>query len=275
MAPTVLRKLAKACRKYEFTWRYLYNAGPTLTYKFNRHSLSREAARVVEDLNRNGVAITSAQALLGPNPCYDELAADVRRLEHDLADQIATARAAAEDAPDPTEEQKTFLVPLLGDRPALDAKDIYTRFASQDPILQIANAYIGMIARLRYYNVLHTFATQHQPRASQLWHRDFDDLHYILKVFVHLSDVDDGAGPFTYAAGTHPMGKVRREPAYLSKEDVQTRSNDDQMAEVVPPVRWVKGVGPKGTIVFADTRGYHKGGLARERERIVYTCMFT
>ena len=33
--------------------------------------------------------------------------------------------------------------------------------------------------------------------------------------------------------------------------------------------------GKNPTIVFADTRGYHKGGLARERDRLMYTCMFT
>jgi hypothetical protein len=47
------------------------------------------------------------------------------------------------------------------------------------------------------------------------------------------------------------------------------------MAAVVPESQWIPCVGPKGTIVFADTRGYHKGGLARERDRIMYTCMFT
>jgi hypothetical protein len=27
--------------------------------------------------------------------------------------------------------------------------------------------------------------------------------------------------------------------------------------------------------VLADTRGYHKRGLARERDRLLYTCMYT
>lgn len=47
------------------------------------------------------------------------------------------------------------------------------------------------------------------------------------------------------------------------------------MAAVLPPDRWIKAVGGKGTIIFADTRGYHKGWLARERDRIMYVCMFT
>ena len=278
MAPTILRKLARASRSFEFTFRYLYNFTPTLAYKFGRRSLSGEATRVLEDLNRDGVAMTSAGALLGPSSCFNELDEAVDKLKHDLADQLAAGRAAAHGRDAPSREEnfeKVFLFPLLGDRPVLDANDIHVRFALQKPILRIANAYFGMYGRLRYYNVWHNFPTQSQARASQLWHRDYDDLHYLLKVFVCLSDVDDGAGPFTYAAGSHSKGKLRREPAYLYKEGATTRSDDGQMAEVVPPERWVKGVGPKGTMIFADTRGYHKGGLAREHDRTMYACMFT
>jgi len=67
----------------------------SLTYKFGRHSLSGEAARVLKDLNRNGTAMTSAQALLGPDSCYHELDDAVGRLEYELADQLAAAGAVA------------------------------------------------------------------------------------------------------------------------------------------------------------------------------------
>jgi hypothetical protein len=130
-----------------------------------------------------------------------------------------------------------------------------------------------MYSRVSYYNIWHTFATPVQARATQLWHRDPED-RYILKVFLYLSDVDDGAGPFTYAAGSHPKAKLRREPASAVDGDGARRSDDRQMAEAIPAERWVKGTGPKGTLIFADTRGYHKGGLARERDRLLYTCQF-
>jgi hypothetical protein len=35
------------------------------------------------------------------------------------------------------------------------------------------------------------------------------------------------------------------------------------------------GTGDAGTIIFADTRGFHKGGEARTRDRLMYTCMYT
>ena len=131
-----------------------------------------------------------------------------------------------------------------------------------------------MIAKLRYYNVWKTFATETEARESQLWHFDRED-NYILKAFLYLKDVDEGTGPFTYAPKTHPKGSLRsKQPEYFMEKNVQ-RSTDDQMAAAVPKENWIRGAGKKGTIIFADTRGYHKGGEARTDDRLMYTCMFT
>lgn len=253
-----------------FKWRYLDNLRPSLAYRSHHGPLSGEAGRVLKDLDRYGIAITSANTLLGSDSLYGELRGAAYRLERDMAKEIAAARAAAYDPGG----HKGFIFSLLGDRPALEANAVYARFALQEPILQIANAYFGMHTRLRYFNVWYTFATQVPPRDSQLWHRDPED-HHILKVFLYLSDVGDGAGPVIYAAGSHPKGTHRREPDYSRRKGDAKRSSDAQMADVIPSEQWIKGVGPEGTMIFADTRGYHKGGLARERDRIMYLCMFT
>lgn len=253
-----------------FRWRYIDNFSSLLAYHLGDHRLSDSAEKVLRDLNRNGVAIASAQSLLGTDSCYDELLLAVDRLERDQARVIENARAAAVD----TGNYKTFILELLGDRPKLKPESVFVRFPLQKSILQIINAYFEMYTRLRFYNVWHTFVTQLPPRESQLWHRDPED-NCVLKLFVYLSDVDEGAGPFTYAAGTHLKGGLRREPAYTRKKGDAKRSDDSQMAEVVSPNRWIKCLGPRGTLIFADTRGYHKGGFAQQRERILYTCMFT
>jgi hypothetical protein len=268
-----LQRVARAGRNWEPTWRYIFNFAPTLKYKVGGRAPAGEAARVLSTLNRQGVAITSASRLLGSPALFEELSAAVDARERELAGAIARARAEAA-SPKPGEKQKEFIYPLLGARPTLDAGDIHVRFALQTPLLTIANAYFGMFTRLRYFNVWHTFTTQGDAHSSQLWHADRDDLHYVLKVFVNLSDVNEGAGPFTYAPGTHGKGARRTQPAYLFKEGYTTRSSDEQMAQVVPPSEWITSVGPKGTIILADTRGYHKGGLARTLDRIMYTCMF-
>jgi hypothetical protein len=140
----------------------------------------------------------------------------------------------------------------------------------------MANGYFGMLTKLRYYNVWHTFARQAPARESQLWHRDPED-RYVLKMFVYLTDVDEGAGPLTYAPGTHAQGAVitAGESRLVREGHTNVRRSDDTKIDaVVPKKSWITAIGPKGTVVLEDTRDYHKGGLARERERILYTCMF-
>lgn len=46
------------------------------------------------------------------------------------------------------------------------------------------------------------------------------------------------------------------------------------MEKVVPAHKWIKALGKKGTIIFADTKGYHKGGRALDSEKIMYNCLF-
>ncbi|NUO62694.1 MAG: hypothetical protein HOQ11_01040 [Gemmatimonadaceae bacterium] len=271
MLPKAIRRLTRASRKNEIAWRYGYNLGPTLSHHLHRARLAGEASRVLADLNRDGIAVTSVDALLGGSSLFPDLLGAVGSIQRERADDIARARANAVD--DSAIGQKTFLMEYLGRNPVLEPDSIFARFALQAPLLDVANAYLGMYTRMRYYNVWHTFASTGKARESQLWHRDREDL-FIMKVFVYLSDVTPGAGPFTYAPRTHRRGVVRRDPEFFLEGKVK-RTDDDQMSAVVPRERWITGTGVKGTIIFADTNGYHKGGLARETDRLMYTCMYT
>ena len=266
-----MRWLRRASREYELTWR-LYNLGPALSYRHRRGDLHGERARVVQELNQKGIATTSVSQLLGTDSCYSELQAVIAEEETQLAEHLAQARRKASEQQ--TGRQKPYLFELLGQHPVLDKQSVFARFALQQPIVDVANAYFGMYVRLRYYNVWYNFPTDAEPSQSQLWHRDPED-RYILKVFVCLTPVDDDNGPFTYAAGTHAKGPIRGRPAFSHMDGQTPRTNDLQMKEFVPPSHWVKGVGPAGTMFIADTRGYHKGGLARKRDRLLYTCEFT
>jgi hypothetical protein len=252
-------------------WRWFDNLWPFLTYRLHAHPPSGESLRVLNELNEKGVALTSARRLFDSESSFEELKGAVGTLLHDRADEIAHAKASANH----TDAWKVYLFELLGNRPELDPSSIYVRFALQKPILQIANAYFGMYTVLRLYNVWLNFPTQHPPRESQLWHRDPGD-RLFLKALVYLSDVDDAAGPFSYVPRSHPKVGLRREPAFTTtKADRARRSDDTQMGEVLPANEWFRGVGPAGTIIFADTRGHHKGGYASNRDRLLYTCGFT
>lgn len=261
----------KRSRHNAAAWRYVFNMRSTLAYWRGVRPLAGEIERVVSDLRCNGLAITNVKELFSGDDVFNELSEAVARIECEQQDRISAARAKADQSE--ALGEKAFIHTLLGERPKLLLDSVFARFALQEPILQIANAYFRMLTQLRYYNVWRTFRTAAQAHASQLWHRDREDLQ-ILKLFVHLSDIDDGAGPFTYAPGTHLLGPIKGMPESFLEGGVE-RSRDDQMAQIVPRDRWIVGRGARGTIIFADTHGYHKGGLARERERLFYTCMFT
>lgn len=269
----VIRKFAIKARKVEPLWRYGFNFFPSVNYKigsskiFGRHTLD-----VIKKLNRDGVAVTTVDELLDTKDYFSALETAVGKLLKEQSAEIEQMKMNAND--EQSIGSKTFNIELLGSQVNFEPESVFAHFALQDTVLNIANAYFGMYAKLRYYNVWQTFATQSKARESQLWHFDRED-NYILKLFVYLNDVDEGAGPFTYAPETHRKGKLwSAEPEHFIEGGVQ-RSTDEQMAAVVSKEKWLKGIGRKGTIIFADTRGYHKGGEARTKDRLMYTCMFT
>jgi len=263
----------RLCNKSDFTWRYVANLRSSLEYARTQKTLSIVHEQLVTGLKRNGIAITSIGDFIESSSLFEELEIAVRNCATTLVKEIEETRANAllQDG------TKSYVLALLGPVPTLDASNIFVRFALQPEILAIVNSYFGMLTKLRYYNVWHNFPTHAPPRESQLWHRDPED-RCILKMFVYLTDVPEGAGPLSYAPATHSLGMVKTEAqskVFKEGRSYVHRSNDAQVDELVPRNRWITAVGSKGTIVFVDTRGYHKGGFAVEEERIVYTCMFT
>jgi hypothetical protein len=265
------RKIVRALRSREMSWRYLFNPGPTLAYRLGRPRLSDEEERVAAEIEVRGIALSTIPKLFGSTELFDELGDAVREAETRSREEIARARQKADDPGAPG--QKSFLFELLGLHPVLDPGSVFGRFAAASPFVRVANAYFGMYTRLRHYNVWRTLFSGGVARTSQLWHRDREDFR-ILKCFVYLSDVTGGQGPLTYVPGSHPAGPRREEPESFLEAGV-LRSTDEQMEKVYPRDTWFSAVGAGGTVVFADTRGFHKGGLVRERDRVMFVSMFT
>ncbi len=255
----------------DYYWRYVANFKPWLSYQVGgRKDLTGVQQLLLNDLRRDGVGITTVDELFGSTALFEELDVMVQSLEKRLANKIAKAREK-KDSPG----FKTYLTELLGPRPVLDPSDICVRLALEPAVLNIATAYLGMYARLRFFNVWHNFSSDSPARDSQLWHRDPEDEN-MFRMFVYLSDVDEGAGPLVYAPGTHKRGKTKGEPETFGEEySTARRADDEHMDCVVPEKRWITATGRKGTVVLADTWGWHKGGLSRRQDRIAYNCMFT
>lgn len=269
----LVRQTIKTTRKSIFAWRYGFNLSASLKYKFDfSQNLNEREIEILDGLNRCGVAKTTVSALFGENSKFDALEQATSELIIKEKKQIEQHKSRAANVNDIGE--KSFNVELLGSKPVFEPSSIFASFALQETFLNIANAYFGMLVKLRYYNLWYTFATDAAARESQLWHFDRED-NYILKVFLYLKDVGEGAGPFTYAPETHRKGKLwGKQPEFTLENNVR-RSKDEQMRGIIPEENWIKAVGNKGTIIFADTRGYHKGGEARTDDRLMYTFMFT
>lgn len=106
------------------------------------------------------------------------------------------------------------------------------------------------------------------PQQSQRWHRDVPEDHDIVKCFVYLDDVPLGAGPLQYIAGSNtPAGRRRRMRTEFDRGGY--RLSDEAIADSFNENDIVVSQGPAGTVVFADTRGIHRGGHAIDRDRFV------
>ena len=95
LIPSLRHSLRAARRKagqFDITWRYALNARAALSYAMQRQPVSGEAASVLASLNRDGIAISTADRLLRTPSSYEALAAAVEQLEKDSTGDLQAAR---------------------------------------------------------------------------------------------------------------------------------------------------------------------------------------
>src|ERR671936_260137 len=251
VAAKVGRRLAKGAPRLE-------EAAVRATWR--RHNRSRACdpaaiadstqRRLVEGLTRDGVVVSTFDEVIGDAVLWREAAEKARRLHADW--KPADAEAGSKG---------TFLTKLVSRQ--FDASDPFVRIALHPAVLNVANGYLKLHSTLRALELWHTRPTPGSAIQTQLWHRDADDVMNV-KLFVYFTDVRVPAGPLTYAPRTHPLGDRRTVPEH----DEHRRSRDDQMARIVPEGEWRILSGPPGTVVFADTCGYHKQLKPESDERV-------
>lgn len=197
--------------------------------------------RILDDLKRDGIAIARFDELFGSTELYEAAAADAR---------MRADAARAEDRLG-SSEKKPFLTKLHPEE--FQIGEPFPQIALHPSVLSVANAYVRMRTYLLAVDVWLTAPMPGEAVETQLWHRDTDD-YLTPKLFLYFSDVTEADGPFCYAPRTHPLGD-RRQTADM---DETNRTHDDQMARIVPESEWVVCTGKAGTVILADTCGYHK-----------------
>jgi hypothetical protein len=208
---------------------------------------------------------------------FERASKEACALIHDHGDVLAArthASAVATAAPSKaTSATKSFVVELLGRHPRFDPESPIVQLAFHPQLRALIQDYVRMHLRLHDLNIWLNLPSTEAPQLSQRWHRDEPDDRHILKAFVYLRDVPQGAGPLSYVRGSHrDAGRRAQLPSTwdgygfrVSDEDVEQHFGADRVLTVP---------GDAGTIVVTDTRGYHRGGWAVDQERLVLMSLF-
>ena len=228
--------------------------------------LSTVQERAVEDLRRDGVALVRFDDLFVDPARWPELAGDiasfVEETERELPSLSRDDRIAAFG--------KSFLVRRFRakkERRTVGLDDPWLRLGSSDEFLGIVTTYRNSQMRLHEFDNWYTVPDPDVPDrvASQHWHRDGWEDH-IVKVFTYFNDVDQEAGPFEYIKGSAAGGKYS---SLWPWQDKEVYPPPVEFEAAIDPQDIVSLTGPPGTIVFCDTSGFHRGGFARTRPRIL------
>jgi Phytanoyl-CoA dioxygenase (PhyH) len=252
---------------YELHDRLLANRASRRMYAEAPPALDETQQIVVDRLLEDGYATVALGDLLADAAAWSELETDAAEFIAETEAELAREQAGGESALR-RRAGKEFLVRKYAWGVQLGLDDPWLRLGANPRLLDIANAYLGMWSKLEYVDVWYTPpAGGDERRSSQRWHRDFNDRH-LLKAFVYLVDVDEETGPFEYVPRSAPGGELDRLWPWRPLGD-----NYPPEGELEDRIdgRAVTFTAPKGTIIFCNTSGFHRGGFARSKPRALAT----
>jgi len=224
--------------------------------------------RIVDSLRRDGVAVGAFRDLFDESR-WGELEADAAGFIRQTEELVANHREEL--------EQKKYLLRRFwskkqSENHRFSLGDPWLRVFASDVVLEIVNSYRDEWTKLYYIDNWFTvpFLDSTERLASQRWHRDPEDEH-VVKVFLYLTDVDEGAGPFEYIRGSTRGGRYG---ALWPWEAGVFYPPQTELVEAVAPSDRLILAGPAGTMIFADTGGFHRGGFSRTETRVLATCTY-
>ena len=244
-------------RTFYPVWFYLLNNKNRRLYQKNPPKLDSIQTRVLRDLNATGIAVLDFHELF-PKTEFPNFLERLKQYAHALKNQPAK-----------TPKDKPFLRYLL---PAVqtELRSPVLEFSFSEKILSIVNSYLKMWSRFYYLTLNLTLPVSESSNAigSQRWHRDPEDKK-LCKVFVYLTDVDENSGPFIYIPGSTYGLRLGR--LFPQKPPFGFYPKERMVEKIVKREDIKILTGKAGTVIFADTAGLHKGGLAWSKERIMLT----
>src|SRR5919201_3985779 len=252
---------------YEVHDRLLANRGSRRRYAQQAPFLDEAHRRVLDRLRIEGHASLPFSELVPDPAVWEELEANAAEFVAETEAGLVREREGGESELR-RRAGKEFLVRKYSWGVQLGLDDPWLRLGTNPRLLDIANAYLEMWSKLEYVDVWYTApAGGDERRASQRWHRDFNDRH-LLKAFIYLVDVDEETGPFEYVPRSAPGGELDQLWPWRPLGD--NYPPEDEFAERIDG-RAVTFTAPKGTIIFCNTSGFHRGGFATGKARVLAT----
>jgi hypothetical protein len=205
--------------------------------------------------------------LISDRKVWNELEGDAARFVRDTEAGLARENEGG-DSTLRRRAGKEFVIRKYSSDVQLGLDDPWLRFGINSRVLDIANEYLEMWSKLEYVDVWYTPPVDSdERRSSQRWHRDFNDRH-LLKAFIYLVDVDEETGPFEYVPRSAPGGDL--EALWPWRPLGDNYPPEDELAERIGG-RAVTFIGPKSTLIFCNTSGFHRGGFVSGKPRVLAT----
>ena len=223
---------------------------------------------MLADLRERGIAIVSWDDLIGDAGLWQRLQGEMDDFVHTASEQLAAGQV---------DGRKDYLIRGMphgtGVKGVLQADGPWIELGVGDAVLGIVNAYRGFETKLYDFDQWYTIPVGEgrERIISQQWHRDPLEPH-IVKVFLYFSDVDEQAGPFEYIPESTEGAKYGRLWPLVPGES--RYPPDGAVDEAIPANERMLATGPAGTLIFCDTGGFHRGGYALGKPRILSTFTY-
>jgi hypothetical protein len=237
---------------------------------FEAPALTESQQRAADSLRADGIAVLQFSELFD-RAFWVELEADIARFVSEKEELLRNL------GPKPATKEEFILRRFLSKgkgtaKPIFSLDSPWLRLALSEAILDIVNTYREQLTRLYYLDNWFTvpFAGAAERIASQRWHRDPEEAH-VTKVFLYFSEVDEESGPFEYVKGS-PLGN--RYGAFEPWGEGKKHPNEDTLNRETATEDRVALTGSPGTMIFCDTGGFHRGGFARTKPRILYASTY-
>ncbi len=263
----------------------LERRGIRATYALHDHVLSNRASRrqfsddkpelddaqqaILDDLARDGYALRTFSDVFPDPETWKSVEEQANRFSSETENGLANDREGLR-----VHAGKEFVVRLHSYGVDVGSDDAWFRVCTSRRMLDLANTYLGLWSKLEYVDMWYSVPMAEEARrvSSQRWHRDFNDKH-LLKAFLYLVDVDQDTGPFEYIPGSAPGGKYSQEWPW--KPLGETYPPDGAVEERIPADDIKTFTGPKGTLLFCNTSGFHRGGFAKAKPRVLATVTYS